>query len=69
MTEPIRSRLDPLHQVTATVVRWRGLTAARAPDELVAEEPLEIRARVTDAAGRPGAPATIAVVIDRKSVV
>jgi len=63
MTEPIRSRLDPLHQVTATVVRWRGLTAARAPDELVAEEPLEIRARVTDAAGRPGAPATIAVVM------
>lgn len=63
MTQPIRSHLDPLHQVTATVVRWRGATATQTPDELVAEEPLEIRARALDGTRQPGPPETIAVVM------
>lgn len=40
---PSRSSADPLRQVTSGVVRWHGATSAEATDELVAEEPLEIR--------------------------
>ena len=43
MSYPTRSRLDPLHQVTAPVERWRDAERSPAADELVVEEPLEIR--------------------------
>lgn len=39
-----RSIADPLRQVTSGIVRWHGDTKRDAEDELVAEEPLEIRA-------------------------
>ncbi len=39
-----RSIADPLRQVTSGIVRWHGDTRLDADDELVAEEPLEIRA-------------------------
>ena len=45
METPTRSRLDALRQVTAAVDRWRGDDRATTADELVAEEPLEVRAR------------------------
>ena len=45
MSEPTRSRLDPLHQVTSPVERWHDGERAAADDELVAEEPLDIRTR------------------------
>jgi len=44
METPTRSRLDALRQVTAAVDRWRGDDRATTSDELVAEEPLEVRA-------------------------
>jgi len=44
METPTRSRLDALRQVTATVDRWRGDDRETTADELVAEEPLEVRA-------------------------
>lgn len=47
MTGPTRSQHDPLRQVTASVVRWRGNTNEVFGDELVSEEPLEIRVRNT----------------------
>jgi FdhD protein len=45
METPTRSRLDALRQVTAAVDRWRVDDRATTADELVAEEPLEVRAR------------------------
>ncbi len=42
---PSRSIADPLRQVTSGVIRWHGDASAEATDELVAEEPLEIRAQ------------------------
>jgi FdhD protein len=42
-TPPTRSTLDPLRQVSASVVRWSGGVCSPARDELVAEEPLELR--------------------------
>ncbi len=43
--EPTRSLLDPLRQVAAPIVRWEAASAREDTDELVAEEPLEIRVR------------------------
>ncbi|HZC08084.1 MAG TPA: formate dehydrogenase accessory sulfurtransferase FdhD [Ktedonobacterales bacterium] len=57
---PMRSTLDPLRQVTSGVVRWRGATSGETRDELVAEEPLEIRARPS---GSGATPQTIAVIM------
>ncbi len=51
MTYPTRSRLDPLHQVTAPVERWRDAERTAAYDELVVEEPLEIRTRTSAGTG------------------
>jgi FdhD protein len=42
-TPPTRSTLDPLRQVSAPVVHWSGGDARPARDELVVEEPLELR--------------------------
>ncbi|MEO7001415.1 MAG: formate dehydrogenase accessory sulfurtransferase FdhD [Ktedonobacterales bacterium] len=39
----IRSEADPLRQVTASLVRWRGTAAAPDDDELTVEEPVELR--------------------------
>ncbi|MFI5274587.1 MAG: formate dehydrogenase accessory sulfurtransferase FdhD [Ktedonobacterales bacterium] len=50
-SHPMRSRLDPLHQVTASVARWHGGARSDAQDELVAEEPLELRLRARDDTG------------------
>src|SRR5262249_28056383 len=51
MTQPTRPRIAPLQQVSASVVRWRGDVPQPFADELVAEEPLEIRVRALGAAG------------------
>lgn len=51
MTAPTRSEIDPQRQISLQVVRWQGNVASSATDELVAEEPLEIRASERDAAG------------------
>lgn len=53
MSGPTRSHHDPLRQVTASVVRWHGNIRQAVSDELVAEEPLEIRVRTTGPDGRP----------------
>jgi FdhD protein len=42
-TSPARSAQDPLRQVAAPITRWQGVRAETASDELVAEEPLEVR--------------------------
>ncbi|HLZ20878.1 MAG TPA: formate dehydrogenase accessory sulfurtransferase FdhD [Ktedonobacterales bacterium] len=42
---PSRSQFDPLRQVTTPIVRWQGVTREHIADELVAEEPLEIRVK------------------------
>ncbi len=57
---PSRSIADPLRQVTSGVTRWHGDVSAEATDELVAEEPLEIRAQSGE---RSGAAETIAVIM------
>jgi FdhD protein len=46
-SEPPRARSasDPLRQVTAQVTLWQGAKGETATDELVAEEPLEVRLR------------------------
>jgi FdhD protein len=44
-TPPARSAQDPLRQVAAQITRWQGAKAETASDELVAEEPLEVRLR------------------------
>jgi FdhD protein len=44
-TPPVRSAQDPLRQITTEIARWRGAKAETASDELVAEEPLEVRLR------------------------
>ena len=44
-SESTRSTLAPLQQVAAPITRWHGETSVAAEDELVAEEPLEIRVR------------------------
>jgi FdhD protein len=51
----VRSSADPLAQVTSGVIRWRGATSAETSDELVAEEPLEIRALSGEPYGAGGA--------------
>lgn len=63
---PMRSQADPLRQVTTSVVRWSGVSSDATSDELVAEEPLEIRARPSFGAGdqsRATEPETVAVVM------
>src|SRR5262249_29701676 len=54
MTQPIRSQIAPLQQVETTVIRWRGAVSHPASDELVAEEPLEIRVRSVGSVGGSG---------------
>ncbi|MDE3231360.1 MAG: formate dehydrogenase accessory sulfurtransferase FdhD, partial [Chloroflexota bacterium] len=60
LAQPSRSTADPLRQVTSGVVRWQGGAHADTTDELVAEEPLEIRALSAEATQ---APETIAVIM------
>ncbi len=57
-----RSAADPLRQVSARIQRWRGATRAAADDELVAEEPLEIRVP-SPGAGADGPFETLAVTL------
>ncbi|HEV2459446.1 MAG TPA: formate dehydrogenase accessory sulfurtransferase FdhD [Ktedonobacterales bacterium] len=57
-TPPVRSRLDPLHQITASVQRWHDTTCSSGMDELVLEEPLEVRV-----CGQDGACETLAVIM------
>jgi FdhD protein len=60
---PARSEIDPLRQMTAPIVRWSGTTHEAAGDELVVEEPLELRVR-SGAAGIAGnAYETLAVIM------
>jgi FdhD protein len=49
-----RSASDPLRQVSARITRWRGDEFAPGDDELVAEEPLEIRVPTTPGVGPTG---------------
>src|SRR5215831_5897124 len=58
MTQPTRSQIAPLQQVRAGVIRWRGAASQSVTDELVVEEPLEIRVRASD-----GATETLAVIL------
>lgn len=53
MGSPSRSQSDPLRQVTTPVVRWHGEERHDVHDELVAEEPLEIRAHTLSSGGTP----------------
>lgn len=52
LPQPIRSPLDPLRQVSVDVVHWSGNAASVTPDELAAEEPLELR--LAAGGGAPG---------------
>ena len=63
MSGPTRSRYDPLRQITARVVRWRGNEREIVSDELVAEEPLEIRIRAAIAPNGCPTFETLAVVM------
>lgn len=45
---PTRSQADPLRQATASLVRWHADVVTTTDDELVVEEPLEIRVRTGD---------------------
>lgn len=56
----IRSQADPLRQATTTLVRWHASAATTSEDELVVEEPLEIRLRISDS---PPVAETIAVIM------
>ena len=58
MSQPTRSQIAPLQQVMTGVLRWRGGISESVTDELVAEEPLEIRIRAGD-----GATETLAVIL------
>lgn len=62
MFGPTRSRHDPLRQMTAPIVRWHGDAREVVGDELVVEEPLEIRVCGTSSNGNPGYE-TLAVVM------
>jgi FdhD protein len=56
--DAMRSSIDPLRQVTSGVIRWHGATSDETSDELVAEEPLELRTRKGDSgdSGESGDP-------------
>ena len=63
-----RSHADPVRQVTAPAVRWQGAHASPTEEELVAEEPLEVRGAPpvgSDASSgdAPTPDATIAVIM------
>ncbi len=45
---PTRSLADPLRQATTSLVRWHASVVTTTEDELVVEEPLEIRVRTGD---------------------
>ncbi|HEU5349178.1 MAG TPA: formate dehydrogenase accessory sulfurtransferase FdhD [Ktedonobacterales bacterium] len=60
LRSPTRSQADPLRQATASLLRWHDGVAATANDELVVEEPLEIRLRIGD---HPPMTETIAVIM------
>lgn len=62
METPTRSPLDPLRQTQVSLVHWSGDTARGRADELAAEEPLEVRARPSDAGGAARAE-SIAVIL------
>ncbi len=58
----MRSQLDPLREVTVDVVRWRGPSTQSSVDELVTEEPLEVR--LAGSTGDGGvSPETLAVIM------
>jgi len=59
MNRAIRSRLGPNRQVTSPVVRWLSGSSTTSLDELVVEEPLEVRAQ----AARSGEEASLAVIM------
>jgi FdhD protein len=44
-TAPARSAQDPVRQITTEIARWQGTKTEMVYDELVAEEPLEVRLR------------------------
>ena len=60
---PTRSRADPLRQATTPVVRWQNDAPSTSEDELVVEEPLELRLRAHDAGGESPAVETLAVIM------
>jgi FdhD protein len=51
-TPPARSAQDPLRQITTRITRWQRAQAEMASDEVVAEEPLEVRLRDGHGAAR-----------------
>lgn len=56
-----RSVADPLRQVTVALTRWHEASTRAATDELVAEEPLDVRLRSGDGASETSE--TIAVIM------
>lgn len=60
---PTRSQADPLRQATTAVVRWQNDATATSADELVVEEPLELRLRAGETDGKPPNVETLAVIM------
>lgn len=56
----MRSQADPLRQATTPLLRWHADTVATAEDELVVEEPLELRIRISE---QPYAAESLAVIM------
>lgn len=63
---PTRSQADPLRQATTPVVRWQESSVSGSDDELVVEEPLELRLCIANGeneGGQPSAIETLAVIM------
>lgn len=60
---PTRSQADPLRQATTPVVRWQQDATSTSEDELVVEEPLELRLRVGETDAQPQATETLAIIM------
>ena len=58
-----RSRADPLRQATAAVIRWQVGATTTGDDELVVEEPLELRVRAHAQDGQPPSLETLAIIM------
>src|SRR6185437_2232863 len=60
---PTRSQADPLRQATTPVVRWQQGATSTSDDELVVEEPLELRLRIGETDAQPPATETLAIIM------
>ena len=60
---PTRSRADPQRQATAALVRWQDGASTTSDDELVVEEPLELRLRLSGASDADEATEPLAIIM------